>query len=149
MLMGLNAFAQSPKLKIVLYPNTDLEYEYAVKLMNDTTFNKDFCFDRKRPLTTLEHLISDYKKNIGENDTTHIEEQKKLHDWSAGGLVNFYELCEINYLTRVVHHHTFNIELVEKMFSYSGFENIVSYIHNFYGTPLNIVNLSMVKNDNY
>ena len=45
MLMGLNAFAQSPKLKIVLYPNSDFEYEQAVKLMNDTTFNKDFCFD--------------------------------------------------------------------------------------------------------
>ena len=62
---------------------------------------------------------------------------------------NFYELCEINYLTRVVHHHTFNIELVEQMFSYSGFQNIASYIHNFYGMPLNIVNLSIVKNDNY
>jgi hypothetical protein len=45
LLVGLNAFGQSPKLKIVLYPNTDLEYEYAVKLMNDTTFSKDFCFD--------------------------------------------------------------------------------------------------------
>jgi len=111
--------------------------------------NKDFCFDRKRPLTTLEHLILDYKENIGENDTTHIEEQKQLHDWSAGGLDNFYELCEINSLTRVVHHHTFNIELVEQMFSYSGFQNVASYIHNFYGTPLNIVNLSTVKNDNY
>ena len=45
MLVGLNAFAQSPKLKIVLYPNSDFEYAQAVKLMNDTTFNKDFCFD--------------------------------------------------------------------------------------------------------
>jgi hypothetical protein len=45
MLVGLNAFAQSPKLKIVLYPNSDFEYEQAVKLMNDTTFSKDFCFD--------------------------------------------------------------------------------------------------------
>ena len=45
MLMGLNAFAQSPKLKIVLYPNNDLEYAQAVRLMNDTTFSKDFCFD--------------------------------------------------------------------------------------------------------
>ena len=45
MFIGLNAFAQSPKLKIVLYPNSDFEYEQAVKLMNDTTFNKDFCFD--------------------------------------------------------------------------------------------------------
>ena len=45
MLIGLNAFAQSPKLKIVLYPNNDFEYDQAVRLMNDTTFSKDFCFD--------------------------------------------------------------------------------------------------------
>ncbi len=45
MFMGLNAFAQSPKLKIVLYPNTDLEYAQSVKLMNDTAFSQDFCFD--------------------------------------------------------------------------------------------------------
>ena len=45
MLVGLNAFAQSPKLKIVLYPNTDLEYAQAVRLMNDTTFSKDFCLE--------------------------------------------------------------------------------------------------------
>ena len=45
MFIGLNAFAQSPKLKIVLYPNSDFEYAQAVKLMNDTTFSKDFCFD--------------------------------------------------------------------------------------------------------
>lgn len=110
--------------------------------------NKDACFDRKRPLTTLEHLISDYNENIGEDDRTHIEEQKQLHDWSCGGHPDFYELCEINHLTRVVHHHTFNINLVEDMFSYAGFENIVSYIHDFCGIPLNIVNLSRVKNDN-
>jgi hypothetical protein len=42
---GLNAFAQIPKVKIILYPNTDFEYEQAVKLMSDTTFSNDFCFD--------------------------------------------------------------------------------------------------------
>jgi len=108
--------------------------------------NKEACFDRKRPLTTLEHLISDYKKNIGEDDTTHIEEQKELHDWSLGGLSDFYKLCEINHLTRVVHHHTFNKELVEEIFLYCGFEIISSYVHNHYAIPLNIVNLSKVKN---
>jgi len=45
MFIGLNAFAQSPKLKIVLYPNNDLEYAQSVKLMSDTTFSNEFCFD--------------------------------------------------------------------------------------------------------
>lgn len=102
--------------------------------------DREFCFDRKRPLTKIEHLICDYVEDIGEDDKTHIEEQKELHDWSYGGHVNFYELCEINYLTRVVHHHTFDVKLVEDMFSYAGFENIISYKHD----ELNIVNLSKV-----
>jgi len=97
-----------------------------------------YCFDRKRPLTTMEHLIEDYNTDIGEDDTTHIQEQKDLHDWSYGGHHQFYELCEINYLTRVVHHHTFDIELVEEMFDYCGFKKVISYKQD----ELNIVNLS-------
>ena len=73
-------------------------------------------------------------------DTTHIQEQKDLHDWSYGGHHQFYELCEKNHLTRVVHHHTFNVELVEQMLSYAGFENLISYKQD----ELNIVNLSKV-----
>lgn len=30
------------------------------------------CFDRNRPLTTIEHLIEDYQNNVDESDTTHI-----------------------------------------------------------------------------
>jgi predicted SAM-dependent methyltransferase len=101
----------------------------------------EYCFDRKRPLTTLDHLIDDYVSDIGEDDTTHIEEQKTLHDWSYGGHSQFYELCEINNLTRVVHHHTFDIELVESMFEYCGFEKIFSFKHD----ELNIINLSKIS----
>lgn len=99
-----------------------------------------YCFDRNRPLTTIDHLIADYVEDVGEGDTTHIEEQKQLHDWSYGGHHQFYELCKINHLTRVVHHHTFNIELVEELFAYCGFEKILSFKHD----ELNIVNLSKI-----
>lgn len=100
-----------------------------------------YCFDRKRPLTTIDHLIADYIEDVGEGDKTHIEEQKKLHDWSYGGHHQFYELCEINHLTRVVHHHTFTIELVEELFAYCGFKTVVSYKQD----ELNIVNLSKIS----
>jgi 2-polyprenyl-3-methyl-5-hydroxy-6-metoxy-1,4-benzoquinol methylase len=100
-----------------------------------------YCFDRKRPLTTLNHLIEDFKSGMGEDDTTHIQEQKDLHDWSYGGHHQFYELCEKNHLTRVVHHHTFDVELVEGMFDYCGFEKVLSFKHD----ELNIVNLSKLK----
>jgi hypothetical protein len=99
-----------------------------------------YCFDRKRPLTTMEHLIEDYNTDIGEDDTTHIQEQKDLHDWSYGGHPEFYDLCEINHLTRVVHHHTFDIELVEELFAYCGFKKILSFKQD----ELNIVNLSKI-----
>lgn len=99
-----------------------------------------YCFDRNRPLTSMDHLIADYVEDIGEDDKTHIEEQKELHDWSYGGHPQFYDLCEINHLTRVVHHHTFTIELVEELFSYCGFKKILSFKQD----ELNIVNLSKV-----
>lgn len=99
-----------------------------------------YCFDRNRPLTSIEHLIADYIEDVGEDDATHIEEQKQLHDWSYGGHPQFYELCEINHLTRVVHHHTFDIELVEELFAYCGFKKILSFKQD----ELNIVNLSKV-----
>jgi len=44
--LGLNAFAQSlPKVKVVLYPCTDVEYERALAIASDTTFSKDLCVE--------------------------------------------------------------------------------------------------------
>lgn len=101
-----------------------------------------FCFDRNRPLTTIEHLIEDYKNDIGEDDITHIDEQKKLHDWAYGGHKDFYNLCDINEKTRVVHHHTFTPESFEQLLVECGLKTIISFKHD----DLNIVNLA-IKND--
>lgn len=96
------------------------------------------CFDRNRPLTTLEHLIDDFANNTEESDCTHIEEQKKLHDWSCGGHKDFYNLCEENEKTRVVHHHTFNLITSELLMYACGLNPVFNFKHD----PLNIVNLS-------
>lgn len=101
-----------------------------------------FCFDRNRPLTSIDHIIQDFENNVLENDITHIDEQKKLHDWTYGGHKNFYELCDINEKTRVVHHHTFTPETVETLFNKIGLKTIITFKHD----DLNIVNLS-IKND--
>jgi hypothetical protein len=97
------------------------------------------CFDRKRPLTTLDHLIDDFISNVDEGDETHVKEQMELHDWSMGGHKDFYELCKKNYKTRVVHHHTFTEESFKNMMEFCGFKNILSYKND----DLNIVNLSL------
>lgn len=121
----------------------------AIKLWENKLLNEDGyilsiipfykeCFDRNRPLTTINHLIEDYKNNVGEDDKTHIEEQKKLHDWSYGGHKEFYSLCENNELTRVVHHHTFNKNNIKDLFLYLNMDILYLFNHD----PLNIVCLT-------
>lgn len=89
--------------------------------------HKEYTFDRKRPYTTLEHLIDDYKKNTQEDDMTHREEQVLLHDWTMGGMKDFEELSLQNGKTRVIHHHCFDTELVRNMFEYAGYTTLKSY----------------------
>lgn len=98
-----------------------------------------YCFDRKRPLTTIQHLMEDFNNDTKEDDTTHIEEQKTLHDWSYGGHKDFYKICDINYKTRVVHHHTFTPETFEEMIKLTELKSIMTFKHD----DLNIVNLSI------
>lgn len=45
LLGSLNAFSQTAKVKIVLYPNTDEEFNKAMKMVTDTAFSKEFCFE--------------------------------------------------------------------------------------------------------
>jgi hypothetical protein len=84
-------------------------------------------------------LVEDFSSNIGEDDKTHIEEQKMLHDWSFGGHPNFYNLCEENFKTRVVHHHTFTEKTFKDLMEFCEFKTLVSYKND----DLNIVNLSI------
>lgn len=98
------------------------------------------CFDHRRKQTTIEHLIADFKNDVGEDDDTHIEEQKELHDWSRGGHPNFYEICEMNEKTRVVHHHCFTPELTQKMFECCNFSDTITMKQGY----LQIINLSRV-----
>lgn len=89
--------------------------------------HKDDTFDRKRPLTPLAHMIEDYEKNMSEADTTHIEEQLRLHDWSMGGMPDFERLSAQNDRTRVVHHHCFDTRLVQDLFEFSGYTTLQCY----------------------
>jgi 2-polyprenyl-3-methyl-5-hydroxy-6-metoxy-1,4-benzoquinol methylase len=98
------------------------------------------CFDNKRPLTTLLHLIDDFANDTLESDTTHIEEQKQLHDWSYGGHKDFYNLCDNNEKTRVVHHHTFSLVSSELLMYACGLNPVLHFQHD----DLNIVNLSQI-----
>ncbi|SEP80610.1 Methyltransferase domain-containing protein [Lentzea xinjiangensis] len=80
-------------------------------------------FDRNRPVTTLEHMISDFERKMPETDTTHVPEILELHDMSrdpeCGSRAEFEARCADNLDVRGLHHHVFDtaslVELVDHM----------------------------------
>jgi len=83
-------------------------------------------FDRRRPVTTLEHLIEDFKQNTPENDRTHLAETLALTDldryWDVRDLDQLKERCENNLKYRSVHHHVFTTALTIEMFDFMGMQ---------------------------
>jgi len=83
---------------------------------------KEMGFDHKRPVTTFEHILEDYKNNITEHDITHIEEILALHDLSrdrrAGDYESFKSRSLNNFKYRGLHHHVFDMSLIENIFRY-------------------------------
>ncbi len=80
---------------------------------------KESNFDHKRPTTTFEHVLEDYKNDIGEDDLTHLPEILQLHDLRfdpmAGGLENFTKRSQDNINNRCLHHHVYSLDLLEKI----------------------------------
>lgn len=90
--------------------------------------DRNFTYDRKRPLTKLEHIIDDFKNDVDESDQTHIEEVLLLHDLTNDGTVDSYEAHAIrtknNIETRIVHHHTFDLDLLINLLKEANFKII-------------------------
>ena len=84
--------------------------------------DKNMTFDRKRGTTSFEHLLNDYKDDIGENDTTHVDEVIASHDLrldhQLGGRRELVERLGKNVLTRSMHHHVFDRGLLMQIFKY-------------------------------
>jgi hypothetical protein len=83
---------------------------------------KESNFDHRRPTTTFSHLLNDFENNIGEDDLTVMEEVFQLHDLSldplAGGLENFKKRSLDNINNRCLHHHVFDLALMEEICTY-------------------------------
>lgn len=109
--------------------------------------HKDNTFDHNRPVTTLEHLIDDYKQNMPETDNTHFEEVISLHDISRdAGITNIESLktrTEDNFSNRCVHHHVFNTPLVARMADHLNMKIMDIRLFN----PFHIIAL-LQKNEN-
>jgi SAM-dependent methyltransferase len=88
--------------------------------------HKSETFDRRRPVTTLEHLIHDFRNNTGEDDLTHLPEVLKLHDvdldWGLSNSSQLKERLENNYQNRCMHHHVFTTSVLIQMFNFAGMQ---------------------------
>lgn len=107
--------------------------------------NKEFTFDRKRPITKFEHLLEDERNNTQEDDNTHFEEVNELHDMELDTVLTTKEaLVERNSKNatyRAIHHHVFDFELIKKMLDYAGFK--VHYQQNY--IPFHMITIATKK----
>jgi SAM-dependent methyltransferase len=90
--------------------------------------NRESNFDHQRPVTKFEHLLDDFTQDVGEDDLTHLDEILALHDLSmdpaAGDLEHFRQRSLKNFENRTLHHHVFDVPLIEGMLDHVGFETV-------------------------
>ncbi len=87
--------------------------------------HRDRSFDRYRSITTLEHLQADAKNQVGEDDTTHVEETVNNHDYDWGQGTDrsqFQDAIRDNFRQRLLHHHVFDTELLGRLLDLEGFQ---------------------------
>ncbi len=88
--------------------------------------HRDATFDRRRPITALDHLIGDNTNRMGEDDLTHLDEVLRLMDWSLLPRVterqSFEAQARRNADTRCLHHHVFDTRLVLQLLDHVGFQ---------------------------
>lgn len=86
--------------------------------------HKDKTFDHRRPVTTIEHLITDFEARTTECDLTHLPEILALHDLNrdpeAGDITSFNERCRNNFENRCLHHHVFDTALAAQLVTHMG-----------------------------
>jgi len=104
-------------------------YEWMRILKNDGIMvlilpHKDGTFDHLRPVTNLEHLINDFKQDVGEDDLSHLPEILRFHDLKmdppAGNIEEFRKRSEKNFENRCLHHHAFDTRMVISMMNHIG-----------------------------
>ena len=77
-------------------------------------------FDHRRPVTSFQHLLDDYRNGTGEDDFTHLKEILALHDLSrdpqAHGAEDFRARSLRNIENRALHQHVFDAASLQELF---------------------------------
>lgn len=88
--------------------------------------DKRFTFDRQRMVTSFEHLLEDYNRDLGEDDLTHLSEILEFHDLAMDNEISNINLTSADFHTRsldngnnrALHQHVFDLNLLEKIFGF-------------------------------
>jgi SAM-dependent methyltransferase len=83
---------------------------------------KKYCFDHKRDYSKFSTLLSQYEKNVGEDDLSTLPEILLNHDLNidrqAGDLDAFTKRSLDNFNNRCLHHYVYNDELLMEICNY-------------------------------
>jgi len=95
-------------------------------------------FDHRREPTSVDHMLEDFERNVGEDDLTHVPEILEKHDLSmdpkAGSLEQFRQRSLDNFSNRCLHHHVFDKKNSRELLQRTGFNVRTSYL----GVPCHI-----------
>jgi SAM-dependent methyltransferase len=106
-------------------------YEWQRVLKVDGTLflvlpHKDGTFDHRRPVTSLEHLIEDFERGMGEDDLTHLPEILDLHDlrldFGIGSVEELRVRSARNHENRALHQHVFDARSAVNLVNHIGFQ---------------------------
>jgi SAM-dependent methyltransferase len=91
---------------------------------------KEVNFDHNRSEVSFQHILSDWTKEIGEGDFTHLNEILEFHDLVldpyAGTFEQFKTRSLQNHSNRALHHHVFDLEVLSAMYKFFGVEVLES-----------------------
>ena len=86
--------------------------------------HRDGTFDRNRPVTPMNHYMSDEQNNVDETDDTHFDEIIRLHDLrrdpGVRSLSDLKSRVAQNQTMRAVHHHVFDLKSAVLLISEAG-----------------------------
>lgn len=92
---------------------------------------KKYCFDHDRDNSVFSTLLSQYLKNVGEDDLSSLPEILKKHDLSmdtaAGNFEQFTRRSLENFNNRCLHHYVYSPELLKSICEYFKCEFIHTY----------------------
>jgi SAM-dependent methyltransferase len=83
---------------------------------------KSYCFDHKRNYSKFSTLLSQYEKNVGEDDISTLPEILLNHDLNldppAGNFEHFTKRSLDNFNNRCLHHYVYSDELLMEICNY-------------------------------